>query len=325
MRTWHRYGILTAALLAFGVARMPFEAALTRDLQNSRLLPEELDIGTREQIGQTSAAVALGGLRTLVATFMNLRAFGFWEQRRWDDVADTFNLIVDLAPHTDYYWEAGFNYSAYDAASYHINSSKLPPLRRKNDWRNSILSGRAFLERGIRNNPDDWKLLFNLGSLLTNPNKFPAFRDPEKSFTEAAAVYQRAAGLPGALPVVKRNRFYALARVEGREDEALALGHELYKDRHNHTPTLLGLLLVLEAHKTPQMNTEARANELFGSPAAAYKSLSFLWRSNADRFPVYGIAATLQALERTLAIPADKSILNQPLPPPRGPDQWFSS
>jgi hypothetical protein len=324
MRAWQRYGILTAALLAFGAARLPFEAALTRDLRGARLLPEEMDIGTREQIGQTSAAVALGGLRTLVATFLNLRAFGYFEEQRWDDVADTYDLIVDLAPHTEYYWDAGFSHSAYNAASYYINDSELSPHRRKQAWRDSILRGRAFLERGIRNNPDSWKLPAHLGLLLSDSNKFPAFRDPEKSFAEAADAYQKAAENPDALPYLKRNRFYALARIKGRETEALALARKLYQDRHNRTPTLLNLLLVLEARENPEMDTEARAIELFGSPLAAYKSLSFIWRNSNDRFPVYGVAATLQALEKTLDIPRDKSLLNQPLPPPRGPDQWFS-
>jgi hypothetical protein len=324
MRTRQRYGILTAALLAFGAARMPFEAALTRDLRSAHLLPEDLEIGTREQIGQTSAAVALGGLRTLVATFMNLRAFGYFEEQRWDDVADTYDLIVDLAPHTEYYWEAGFSHSAYNAASYYVNDSELSPHRRKQAWRDSILRGRAFLERGIRNNPDDWKLQANLGFLLSDSNKFPAFRNPQKSFAEAAEAYQQAAANPKALPYVKRARFYALARVAGQEKNALALARQLYQNPRNRTPTLNTLLFVLRSHENPEMDVEKRAIELFGSPEAAYKALTLHWRRAAERFPVYGVAATLQALEKTLNVPPEKSILTQPLPPPRGPDQWFS-
>ncbi len=324
MHTWQRYGILTVALLAFGAARMPFEAALTHDLRSAKLLPEELEVGTRERIGQTSAAVALGGLRTLVATFLNLRAFGYFEEQRWDDVADTYDLIVDLAPHTEYYWDAGFGHSAYNAASYYISDSNLSPQRRKQAWRDSIIRGRAFLERGIRNNPGNWKLLADLGFLLTDSNKFPAFRNPGKSFTEAADAYQKAAENPQALPYVKRAQFYALARVEGREKQALALGRELYQNPRNRTPTLITLLFVLEAYADPKMNMEKHAIELFGSPEEAYKALSLHWRRSAERFPVYGVAAALQALEKTLKVPGDKSILNQPLPPPRGPDQWFS-
>ncbi len=324
MHAWQRNAIVAVALLAFGAARMPFEAILTQELRTAKLLPQNLEIGTRAKIGQTSAAVALGGLRTLVATFVNLRAFTFFEEQRWDDVADTYEIIVDLAPHNEYYWDAGYSHSALNAASYYINDSKLSPLRRKKAWRDSIFRGRAFLERGIRNNPDDWRLRANLGNLLSFIYTLPAFRDPDKALEEAAEAYQKASELGDAPTFVARNRFYALARVPGREKEALQLGRSLYADKRNHRPTLSTLLLVLEAHENPEMDNTARAIELFGSPENAYKALSLHWLRVAERFPIYGVADTLQALEKILNVAPAESILNQPLPPPRGPDQWFS-
>lgn len=317
--------ILAVALLALGAARMPFEARLGRELRDAGLFPPPMKIDTREKIGQTSSAVALGGLRTLVATFLNLRAFTFFTEQRWDDVGDTFDTIVDLAPRTRYYWETGSWHMAYNAASYYINDSKLPALRRREAWRSHIFKGRAFLERGIRNNPDDWSLLASLGFLLSDSNKFQAFRDPNETFAAAAEAYRKAAETGKALGYVKRSRFYALARVQGRESEALALGRSLYDaGEQNRTPTLLMLLLVLEARENPSMDVEQRAIELFGTPEKAYEALSSHWRRTRERFPVYGVASGLESLERTLAIPAEKSIFNQPPPPPAGPDEWFS-
>jgi tetratricopeptide (TPR) repeat protein len=317
--------ILAVALLALGAARMPFEAKLGRELRDAGLFPPPMKIDTREKIGQTSSAVALGGLRTLVATFLNLRAFTFFTEQRWDDVGDTFDTIVDLAPRTRYYWETGSWHMAYNAASYYINDSKLPALRRREAWRSHIFKGRAFLERGIRNNPDDWSLLASLGFLLSDSNKFHAFRDPNETFAAAAEAYRKAAETGKALGYVKRSWFYSLARVEGREREALALGRSLYDaGEQNRTPTLLMLLLVLEARENPSMDVEQRAIELFGTPEKAYEALSSHWRRTRERFPVYGVASGLESLERTLAIPAEKSIFNQPPPPPAGPDEWFS-
>ena len=149
-----------------------------------------LEIATRDRIGQTSSAVALGGLRTLVATFLNLRAFTYFTEQRWDDVADTYDTIVDLAPHTRYYWETGSWHLAYNAASYYLNDSELPPLRRREAWRASILRGRAFLERGIRNNPDDWSLLANLGMLLSDPIQILRLQGFRRG------VFRRGRGLP---------------------------------------------------------------------------------------------------------------------------------
>lgn len=323
MKTWQRNGILTVALLAFGAARMPFEAGLGKELRASGLVPQAMEIDTREKIGQTSSAVALGGLRTLVATFLNLRAFTFFQEQRWDDVADTYDTIVDLAPRTRYYWETGSWHSAYNAASYYLNDSKLPALRRKEAWRASIYRGRAFLERGIRNNPNDWSLLGNLGFLLQDANKFPAFRNTDETFTAAADAYARAAATGRAPAYLRRAGFFALARVSGKEKEALAFARTLYKEPQNRVPTLLTLLLVLEAHENPEMDTAARAIEIFGTPEKAYEALSNQWFRTRERFPVYGVAKALESLERQLKIPKEDSVLDKPLPSPAGPDMWF--
>jgi hypothetical protein len=324
MKSTGKIVILSLVLLVFGAVRMPFEAQLCRELRSARLFPAPLEIGTREKIGQTSSAVALGGLRTLVATFLNLRAFTFFTEQRWDDVGDTFDTIVDLAPRTRYYWETGSWHMAYNAASYYINDSKLPALRRREAWRSYIVKGRSFLERGSRNNPDDWSILASLGFLLSDSNKFPAFRDPNETFAAAAEAYRKSAETGKALGYVKRSWFYSLARVEGREGEALALGRSLYDAGvQNRTPTLLMLLLVLEAHQNPSMDVEKRAIELFGTPEKAYEALSVHWRRTREHFPVYGIASGLESLEKTLAIAREKSVFNEPPPPPAGPDEWF--
>lgn len=323
MKAGHRLGILILALLGFGAARLHFESAVAADLRKEGLLPIPLAIGTRERIGQTSSAVALGGLRTLVATFLNLRAFGFFENQKWDNVADTYDLIVDLAPRTRYYWETGSWHSAYNAASYYLHDSKMPSLRRREAWRQSIFRGKAFLERGIQNNPDDWSLLASLGYLLADPNKFPAFRDPDASFTAAAEAYHRAAATGNALSYITRAEFYALARVSGREPEALTFGRQLYENPQNRTPTLVMLLLVLEAHENPQMDVAKRAVELFGSPGKALEALGGHWQRTRERFPVYGVAEAIDALEKATGVLPEKSILNQPLVSPRGPDDWF--
>lgn len=325
MKIWKKNGILAMALLGFGAARLPFESGLRNELRAAGLTPAPMEIGTRDKIGQTSSAVALGGLRTLVATFLNLRAFTFFTEQRWDDVSDTFDTIVDLAPRTRYYWETGSWHMAYNAASYYLNleNSEMPSLRRREAWRASISRGRAFLERGIRNNPNDWNLLANLGFLLSDSNKFPAFRDSSATFTAAADAYGRAADTGNALSYVRRAQFYSLARVPGQEKEALALGRTLHAERINHTPTLLILIFVLEAHENPKMDTLQRALELFKTPEKAYEALTGHWQRTRERFPVHGVAITLEALEKSLAVPSEQSIFKKEIPGSGGMDEWF--
>jgi hypothetical protein len=186
------------------------------------------------------------------------------------------------------------------------------------------MKGRSFLERGIRNNPDDWSLYANLGFLLSDSNKFSAFRNDNATFAAAAEAYRKSADTGHALGYVRRAEFYSLARVAGREKEALALARTLYAQGvQNHTPTLLSLLLVLEARENPALDTTARAIELFGTPENAYDALSGHWQRTKERLPVYGVSKALEGLERLLKISADKSILNKPLPQPVNPDDWF--
>jgi hypothetical protein len=318
VKLWHRPMIVLVAVLLAGAARLPVEVALTGELRAAGLFPAPMAIDTRDRIGQTSAAVALGGLRTLVATFLNLRAFTFFSERRWDDVAETFDTMVDLAPRTDFYWETGAWHQAYNAAAYYQYDADLPPLRRTAAWRAAILRGRAFLERGIRNNPGDAKLNEFLGFLLTDRNKFQAFRDPDATFAAAAAAYKTAADSGEALPKVRRFQLYALARVPSREAEALALARSLYQNPGNHVPTLQCVYFALEVHANPDdIEPLAFALGIFSSPEDAYESLSRYWRRAGENFPVHGVANALKALEVKLAIAPDQSILQQaPTPAP---------
>ena len=324
MKIWQQNVILTAALLAFGAARMPFEATLARELREENLTPPPLKIGTLDQIGQTSSAVALGGLRTLVATFLNLRAFSFFQEKRWDKVAATFDTIVNLAPRTRYYWETGSWHQSYNAASSYLNDSELPALRRREYWRNSIIAGRTFLERGILNKPDDWSMHASLGFLLSDPNKFPAFDDPNQTFLAAANAYHEASMANNAMPFVRRAELYSLARVVGKEAEALSLARVLYADKTNRSPRVKMLLFVLEAHENPNLDLTKRSIELFGTAKEAYQNLSILWQRTEDRFPVYGVASVLVSLEKSLNVPEKESVLKKPAKSPTGPDEWFA-
>jgi hypothetical protein len=71
------------------------------------------------------------------------------------------------------------------------------------------------------------------------------------------------------------------------------------------------------------MDTTARAIELFGSPQKAYASLSGHWQRTNERFPVFGVAATMATLENRLNIPEKDRVLNQPLPALRNLEKSF--
>jgi len=283
------------------VPRVWFEDGLNRELREANLIVRPVSVTTREKIDQTSWAVALGGLRTLVATFLNLRAHGLFEETRWDELGDAYDTLVDFAPNTREYWLTGAWHQSNNASSYYAHDSDLPPLRRKAEWRAAIQRGREFLERGLRNNPGDWRLQAALGNLLADTHRLP-------DFSAAADAFSTAVEDGSTLPSVRRNQFYALARAPGRENEARKLGRELYADRTMRTPTLMSVLFALESQTKPAGPADERAIQLFGNEKAAYAALSHLWLRTEDRYPVDGVADALAGLERRLAVPSGDSV-----------------
>ena len=298
---------LTAAatvLVVAGIVRMPAEQALTEDLRKQGILSRPLDIETQKKVGQGFWAVSLGGLRTLVATVLNLRAFSFFENQRWTQLADTYDTIVQLAPDTDYYWDTASWHMAYNAAAYYQTSSDLPELRRRAEWRQWVERGTAFLEEGTRQNPDSWYLWSRLGWIYSDPNKLI---DYEKS----AAAYQKAIETGNALPYIRNGAAYALARVPGKETEALELVRKLHQDRRGQVPTMKCLLLSLECTADPCVDSYQLALDIFAGDKEAYHMLSGYYLDFRKNFPTAGVAIALKKLELRLGVPADRSIFKQ--------------
>lgn len=304
-----KFVVLAVALLAAGALRSTWESQLTQEFRASGLLDKPVKLDTRDKIGQTSAVVAFGGLRTLVATFLNLRATTFFSEQRWSELGDTYDTIVDLAPHTSYYWENGSWHLTNNAASYYEYDSTLPALRRKEMSREYVARGRAFLERGIRNNPDEPNLYFALGRLLEDPYR------KIYDYSGAADAFKAAVGSGKMLPFVRRREFGALARAKGREKEALKMGRELYAQPSNRVPTVLCLMFVLEHRENPSIPPLERAVSMFGTADRAYRELSLYWMRGRERYPLDGVAAALQGLEKQLQVPPEKSVLKTSLEP----------
>jgi hypothetical protein len=321
MKLLNQTAILLSAFLLFGTARLPFEKKFHEELTTQNYLYKNLATTTKTRIGQTSAAIALGGLRTLVASFLNFKAFNYFMNHHWDDLNSTYQTIVDLAPNTIYYWESASWHLAYNAASHYRYDSTLKTIIRKIEWKKSILNGKKYLTQGIENNPDHWRLHAALGTLLSNPNLYPAF--PENTFPESANAFRRAAQSPDAPDFIKRALFYSLARSPRCEHEALSLGLELYSNPQHQTPTFFATLTALQAFASPQDDPLKIAMTHFKSPENAYNQLSKYWNKSNEGYPIYGISHILESLENQLHIPKSKRIANRPLPPLNSVEPWF--
>ncbi len=323
MTQGRRYVVVGLAVLVMGGLRLPFERRLAGELEGVGLLPKRMEVQTGEKIGQTFYAVSLGGLRTLVATIFNLRAFAFFEEQKWARVGETYELIVDLAPRTMYYWDTGSWHQSYNAASYYLYDSKLPALRRKYAWRDSIFLGRDFLNKGLRNNPDSVVLRERLGFLYADPNKMAAFGSPTEAFEKSYDAYMEALKTGKARSLTKRMALYSLARIPGREKEALAMVREIKAEQEILPPTMLNVFYVLSYQEDPEQQVEGLIDSIFPSRQVAYQCLSGHWLRTRDRYPVDGVAAAVVFLEKELGITEEESVLKKDLLAPMDMDGIF--
>lgn len=212
MRSAVLWSVVIAALLLFGLARLPAERSLEADIRAANLRGATLDIGLREQIGQLAYAAALSGFRSLVAAFLWIEAHTAWEQTAWGRMAGLFQSVTSLQPRSLVYWDLASWHMAWNASVAARENPKEPSefLRRRAEREYHEL-GRDFLRRGIANNPDSYLLQERLGIML---------RDKFADHCGAADAFTSAAAIPGAPAYVKRLAAYELAACKGREREA---------------------------------------------------------------------------------------------------------
>lgn len=291
MRSRRRPLLLAAAvLLTAGFVRLHVEEAMTANFREQGLLSPPLELELKEKLGQNSSAVALAGLRTLVATFTHLNVTDCFSRQKWLELEKAMNTTVQLAPRGTYYWDIGGWHIGTNASTYYRSEAGLPELRARAEAKRWVLKGREFFERGIRNNPDDWRLRVALGNLCSDP-----FRYPDDAL--AAEAYARAVATGQAPPSVRRALFRAEVRSGTNPEKSLAEVRELLADPRNRVPTLLCIAYVLEARFDPPEDPVARAVEFFGSEEKALRNLGSYFLNIHDRLPMDGVELAVRLLE----------------------------
>lgn len=301
-----RLALAAVILLAAGALRLPFEEGMMQRFRAEGLLEEPLPLTTKEKIGQNGIAISLGGLRTLVATFLHLRAYDRFVDQEWDALAENLETTVSLAPNSRYYWDIGAWHMAKNAASYYWTESPLPPIRAEAQRRLWIRKGRQFMERGTELNPHSPLFYISLARLYDDD--FIGADD-----RKATAAYRKAIELGADIPSFQRAYTFSLAR-DG-SDPALALARidELMKDPRTRVPTVLCLKFALSAHLHPASATVEQAIGLFGSEDRALRLLGNYYLDVRERFPMDGVEKVLRILEARRGIAPDdpRSLIHQ--------------
>ena len=304
-------GVVLAVLIAVGALMWTPQQALSTRMQAEGLIDPPLDHRVQRELGQTGAAVALGGLRSLIASSLNLSAYSEFESQNWSELEKIFNMIVTLQPKNAYYWDTGAWHFAYNAYFDYEDKYGVAPARRRQKQKEYREKGEAFLLRGTQALPEEELLWRSLGRLYSDPHK-------PYDFAKAAAYFEQAVKLEGAKPRMKREYFYTLGRVKGREREAWELGVELMTTHNNRNfSSMRSLFFTHCLIQNPILAKDDRLiQQVFGgNKKLAYKDLANYWvRSRTEGFPQANLERVIRRLAAELDIPPTQNpFLNKDL------------
>ena len=220
-------------ILAFGIARMPFEARLAAERKALYFHGVQFNLSLQSRIGQTAFVAALSGFRAPIADGMYIYAHVLWENVQWGRMKVALDGATELQPRCVLFWENAGWHMAYNASIAALDDKQKQPrlslrLKAEQDlWK----VGEDYFLRGIENNPDSSVLWTRLGSLYKEKFKEPA---------KAAWAYGEGAKLPNAPVYLHRFAAYQIAKVPGREREAYDLLKKYYlQGEDEQLPTLL--------------------------------------------------------------------------------------
>ena len=281
-----RVPLAALALLAAGGAllHVPAQRAAEHELAAGLSRPVEWG-GQRDAFTRRLSFLTLGGLRSLTAELITADATDAWMRQDWPRAQRRWEQITTLAPQRANYWMRAARDMAFNAVSHTRGRRDLEPQQQAALAAAYLESGERFLLDGASANPENPLIYLELASFYENPARRP-------HFAKAAEAYQHALEL-GAPAMYRRWVFYNLARVRGREAEALELGRTLFATPANRTPSLRCLLFVLQNRLNLPQAQRMTVEQLFGSEQRARRDLA-IFVKNDLHFPITGVADYLR-------------------------------
>ncbi len=267
-------------LLVGGLVLQPLNRAVSHAQHTRGLQLPPPRIAQKDAFTQQLAFFTLGGLRSLAAELTSLDATNAWSHRDWPRADARWQTVTTLAPRRVNYWVAASRDMATNAAGDILSRDNINRRDRTMQAHHYIKRGEDYLLSGLANAPDSPLLYARLGDFYSD-----LYRRPE--FGKAAAAYARAVEL-GAPQIYSRLRFYNLCRIRGREQEALALGRELFADPRNNVPALRTLIYVLQHKLNLPPEQRLSIEQLFGNHKRARRDFN-TFRRNTLLYPTNGI------------------------------------
>lgn len=304
---WGKGLVVLVVLGLFGQVRMGFEAELTREMREGKLLTPSLGMEQREMLDQKGFAAAFGSVRPVWAAMKSLGSTKYHVAGEWDELEEAYGEIVVLDPRNYNYWDVGSWHLAYNASSASLEDVGLPPLQRRALFRDYIEKGSAFLDRGIEANPEEWRLYVLKARLWSSQFRILDYPLVVDTLREALKVE----GIPaGERASMERMVFYSLLRIPERRQEAWDVGVRLMrKGESRRFPSLMNGVFVLGLDPTIVKGGEVwGVDEVYGGEREAYKNLRNYWRGREEGVPTRGLERLLRKMEVELGVREDSRL-----------------
>lgn len=293
--------VIITALVITGIVRMPYEQEFAEELLEKKLIPERLNLESRLALKQKGFTAGFGSFRPTIAAFMSLAASNDHSDQDWVGLEQKYEDILLLDPHNPHYWEMASWHLISNAASDSMNKEGLSYLTRNKLYNEYIDKGENIIKRGIKINPDDWRIH------ILSPNHYSSrYRRP--NYEKAASEFDRVSKMEGISDMrrllMQRFRLYSLNKVPDLHQEAYDLAVKLFEDTpDNHLPSLLTSVWVGQNNPLNNVKKRYPVEEIFGSKKEAYRALKIQWNFKNEMEEKYGIEKALRKLEVELKLP----------------------
>ena len=186
-----RRAVMVALLLGlWAPVKIMWEQHIGREQDFLRYRGITMTRQLRDELGQGLTIGVLSGMRSVVADLLWLETVNAWMREDWFEMSRVINLCTALQPRVPLFWEMGGWNLAWNAS---IDTMQDPTehneLKRLKASRFWIDRGLELYQRGLENNPTDWRLWARTGLL---------YEQRLKDFNTAAYYYQKASEMPNA-------------------------------------------------------------------------------------------------------------------------------
>ncbi|MBU6178402.1 MAG: hypothetical protein KGR69_02000 [Verrucomicrobia bacterium] len=230
--------LLLLLLAIFGVVRAPVEQRLRDRLVAANLLLPPPARSAFEQMSQSALMGTLGGLRSLVATFLTLEAYDQFGVKAWDELRQTYQIITALEPRDETHWVAVIWHLGINATANMEYDERLPAFERRRRFQQYAFEAIDLAERGLEQIPESAAIRLQLAEV---------YREKLKDDCATSRVYGDMIGLPDAPGYVRRFHGYFMARCPGKEPQAYDYLMALYREgEQQQLPTLIKEIKTLE-------------------------------------------------------------------------------